>query len=161
MPAQVKKALQKGLVKPSVGRRVVVLSRAQNSCLWRHNVKSKVRTVFIAGIFSEIIKYRHFICIKLYLFENYLYILECSLTGFWKLLSGQRDLGQLIFFVAHYVRFQLLTRCKAPTVSQVINSPLPPPLQCWNNFLPVGECIDFKILQHWKGERGEDSCCTI
>ena len=38
------------LLKPSVGRHIALLSRAQNSCLWRHNVKLKVSTVFIAGI---------------------------------------------------------------------------------------------------------------
>ena len=39
---------------------------------------------------------------------------------------GQKDFGQLFFYVARYARFQLLTKFKAPVVSQVINPPLPP-----------------------------------
>ena len=42
--------------KTSITRHIALVSRAQNYCFWRHNVKSKVRTMFIAGLFSEIIK---------------------------------------------------------------------------------------------------------
>ena len=40
---------------------------------------------------------------------------------------GQKNLGQLIFFLALYARFQLLTKCKVLTVAQVMNSPHAPP----------------------------------
>ena len=54
---------------------------------------------------------------------------------------GQKDLGQLIFFVAFYARFQLLTKFKAPAVSRVIKSPLfkLKLMKCSNHF--VQDCI--------------------
>ena len=39
-------------LKSSLGCHIVLLSRAQNSWLWRHNVNLKVSTVFIAGILN-------------------------------------------------------------------------------------------------------------
>ena len=51
-----KNYLQKGPVKPSVGCNIALLSHAQNSCSWRHNMKSKVHTEFITGNSNEIIK---------------------------------------------------------------------------------------------------------
>ena len=50
---------------------------------------------------------------------------EDSISSLSTYNPGQKDLQQLIFFVALYARFQLLTKCKSPTVSQVINSPIP------------------------------------
>ena len=71
-----KKKLPKVLAKPSLGCHIALLMRAgaQSSCIWRHNNKSKVHGVFIAGGLSEIIKWRrYFYFIKLYVFKIHLH----------------------------------------------------------------------------------------
>ena len=53
------------LAKPSwSGRHMGLLSQDQNSDLWRPNIKSKVCTVFVAGIFRKIIKKRPYISLN-------------------------------------------------------------------------------------------------